>query len=65
MDFTAVFQFFSQSDTLTPAQRTAELFCVSVTALLLLAALGILLYRKIKKLRANHSADTEDRDDAV
>lgn len=65
MDFTAVFQFFSPNVTLTPEQRLAELICVAVTALLLSAALGILLYRKIKKLRANRGVKTEEHDDTV
>lgn len=65
MDFSAVFQFFSQENTLTPERRAAELFCVCVTALLLAAALGILLYRKIKKQRADRRTDAEDRDDTV
>ncbi len=63
MDFAAVFQFFSENVELTPAQRIAELICVGVTAILLAVALGILLYRKIRKYRAQQQ--TENDDDAL
>lgn len=60
MDFAAVFRFFSENVELTPAQRTAELICVGITAILLAIALGILLYRKIRKYRAQQQTEKDD-----
>lgn len=60
MDFAAVFHFFSENVELTPAQRTAELICVSGTAILLAVLLGVLLYRKVKKCRAQQQTENDD-----
>lgn len=51
MDFSDVFQFFTALETLTPAQRRAELFCVVLLALLLAAAVAFLLCRAVRKSR--------------
>lgn len=51
MDFSDVFRFFTALETLTPAQRRAELFCVVLLALLLAAAVTFLLCRAVRKNR--------------
>ena len=55
MDFVAVFSFFSENVELTAQQRLAELICVTVLFVLLVAAAAALLARKIKKYRAERT----------
>ncbi len=64
MDFFAVFSFFSENVPLTKEQRLLELICVSVLAALLMLSTAVLLYKKIKRFRAEKNAETERTHDS-